>query len=318
LAARTQQLLRHGESLPAEADMPSTFLHSPQEQSSALYAHLDLDLSGACGFGVGWTVAVPCIGSPAPQRRLRADPGSVRSAHPPTLRPLGPVSGSAGRARQGRSSPGAPRAWEARSGRPSTAADAAQGLRRLTAADRWRPLSTAAWATLGARPVRTKLARPWRRRLPARVMGEARPGRPTASWVRLERAAPGSWLARCLTLGSGRRPGVVDAGRCLAMRTTRRATDRDQAGCGRIPQNAGARTGRRHLRGSIRLLLLAAGCVSALLSFAVPAAAHGAVWVRQPCRGHARRAAGEQHPDDQDRLEPGPRRPAHWTRLPRA
>jgi hypothetical protein len=59
------------------------------------------------------------------------------------------------------------------------------------------------------------------------------------------------------------------------MRTTRHATDRDQAGCGRTPQNAGARTGRRHLRGGIRLLLLAAVCVSALPSFAVPAAAHG-------------------------------------------
>jgi hypothetical protein len=63
--------------------------------------------------------------------------------------------------------------------------------------------------------------------------------------------------------------------RCLAMRTAHRANNQEQAGGGRTPQAAGVWAGRRHLRSSIRLLLLAAAYASALLSFAVPAAAHG-------------------------------------------
>ena len=59
------------------------------------------------------------------------------------------------------------------------------------------------------------------------------------------------------------------------MRTAQRTNNQEQAGGGRTPQDGGARAGRRHLRSSIRLHLLAAAYASALLSFAVPAAAHG-------------------------------------------
>ena len=59
------------------------------------------------------------------------------------------------------------------------------------------------------------------------------------------------------------------------MRTTRHANDRDQAGGGRVLQDAGARSKCRHLHSSIRLVVLAVGCASALVLAAVPAVAHG-------------------------------------------
>jgi hypothetical protein len=68
------------------------------------------------------------------------------------------MGGMAGR--HGKADPrlGAPRAWEALSGRLPTSGAADQGPRRLTAADRWRPLWTAAWGTSGARSARTNVA----------------------------------------------------------------------------------------------------------------------------------------------------------------
>jgi hypothetical protein len=59
------------------------------------------------------------------------------------------------------------------------------------------------------------------------------------------------------------------------MRTSRHANDRGQAGDGRGTQDAGAWSDCRLLHGSIRLVVVAVGWVSALVMAAGPTAAHG-------------------------------------------
>jgi hypothetical protein len=59
------------------------------------------------------------------------------------------------------------------------------------------------------------------------------------------------------------------------MRTTHRVNDRELPGGSRAPQHAGACAWRLDLHSSLRSLLLAAACASAVLVGAVPAAAHG-------------------------------------------
>ena len=59
------------------------------------------------------------------------------------------------------------------------------------------------------------------------------------------------------------------------MRTTRRVNARDNAGNGPVPQDAAVQVGCHHLPSSIRFLIVAAACASAVLAPAGPAAAHG-------------------------------------------
>ena len=59
------------------------------------------------------------------------------------------------------------------------------------------------------------------------------------------------------------------------MRTTRRVNARDKAGDGPVPQDDAVQVGCRYLPSSIRFLIVAAACASALLATAGPAAAHG-------------------------------------------
>jgi hypothetical protein len=95
-----------------------------------------------------------------------------------------------------------------------------------------------------------------------RVVGKARTGR--ARLLAGSASCPWFWSKH----GSGR---------CTPEPCDENHSPRERPGAGRerAPQDAGARAGRHHLRSSIRLVLLAAASMSALPSFAVPAAAHG-------------------------------------------
>jgi len=133
---------------------------------------------------------MPCGPSTDQHHRATAGSGAVRARTPPgapVLRAQGPDRPAGhGKADASRRPIDHLLAKEVRAGLqpPTTASRPAQRAFLVSLNDRWCPLWAAATGTWMARPARTNVARTCWRRLPARVEGEAGPGRPPASLAR--------------------------------------------------------------------------------------------------------------------------------------